>query len=74
MPVPARKQTSSHGKRRRSHLALKRGNLATCAKCAKPVFPHRACTTCGTYRGRTVLSIVPRVRKSSKETRTGKKK
>ena len=57
MPVPARRVSSSHGRRRRSHDALKMTQVSTCPKCKEPALPHRACTNCGTYRGRQVLSV-----------------
>lgn len=28
-----------------------------CSKCKEPVLPHRACPSCGTYRGREVIAV-----------------
>ncbi len=57
MPVPARRVSSSHGRRRRSHDALKMTQVSTCPKCKEPALPHRACANCGTYKGRQILSV-----------------
>jgi large subunit ribosomal protein L32 len=57
MSVPKQRQTKSRGKRRRSHVALKKTQLTKCGHCNKPVLPHRACPNCGYYRGRQVLNI-----------------
>ncbi|PIT87710.1 MAG: 50S ribosomal protein L32 [Candidatus Magasanikbacteria bacterium CG10_big_fil_rev_8_21_14_0_10_40_10] len=54
MPVPAKRRSSSQKRRRSAHQALKVGSYKLCEKCQKPVFPHRACAKCGTYKGRTV--------------------
>ncbi len=39
---------------RRSHHALKAQVLATC-ECGAPRVSHRACSSCGRYRGRVVI-------------------
>ncbi|MBI2444630.1 MAG: 50S ribosomal protein L32 [Candidatus Magasanikbacteria bacterium] len=57
MGLPGHRRTSSHKHRRASHFALATANLTTCPKCHKPVRPHRACSFCGTYRGRQVVKI-----------------
>ncbi|MBI4142493.1 50S ribosomal protein L32 [Candidatus Uhrbacteria bacterium] len=56
MGLPGHRRTSSHKRRRASHFALKRVNLAKCAQCAKPVLPHHGCTACGWYAGRKVVT------------------
>lgn len=47
-----RSQTGS----RRSHHALKAHTLATC-ECGAVRVSHRACQTCGRYKGRVVVDI-----------------
>ena len=42
---------------RRSHLALKVGNLVPCPQCKSPKPSHQACPHCGTYRSRQVIVI-----------------
>ncbi|MFA7286062.1 MAG: 50S ribosomal protein L32 [Patescibacteria group bacterium] len=55
MPVPSFRRSKSHGRRRRSHDALKRQTLTTCAKCKQPKPQHQVCPSCGTYRGRQIM-------------------
>ena len=59
MGVP-KKRTS---KMRRDRRRAGNNNLRTavqviqCPKCKEPVMPHRACASCGTYKGREVLQV-----------------
>ena len=54
MALPGHRRTSSHKRRRAAHFALKATTLAACAKCKKPILPHKACAFCGSYKGRQV--------------------
>jgi len=55
-----KKRTS---KMRRDRRRAGNNNLRTpvqviqCPKCKEPVMPHRACASCGTYKGREVLQV-----------------
>ena len=42
---------------RRSHDALSSHQASVCPKCGEATFPHRACRSCGTYRGRPVIAV-----------------
>lgn len=55
MAVP--KKRTSHSKRnmRRSHHALTATYAIICPNCGESVLRHRACTSCGQYRGRAVV-------------------
>jgi large subunit ribosomal protein L32 len=64
MGLPGHRRTSSHKRRRASHFALKKQNLAACPKCGSPVVPHRACASCGTYAGRQVVDLKSPVSKA----------
>ncbi len=55
--VPKRKLSRGRRDRRRSHYALTLPHLVLCPQCREPVLPHRACPSCGTYRGLEVLNI-----------------
>jgi len=55
--VPKRRISNGRRKRRRSHHALTAPRLVLCPKCKEPMLPHRACPSCGTYRGREVIQI-----------------
>lgn len=52
MAVPKKKMSRSRTHRRKSNWKLAKPNQATCAQCNEPKRPHRACPTCGVYRGR----------------------
>jgi large subunit ribosomal protein L32 len=67
MSVPAQRRSSSFTKRRRSHLALSKPTTKKCDKCGETVMPHRACTKCGTYKGRQVLDVDKRLRRATRK-------
>ncbi len=59
MAVPKRKKSKSKVRsRRRSHAHAREipAPLA-CSECGAPRLPHRVCPSCGTYRGRQVITI-----------------
>jgi large subunit ribosomal protein L32 len=57
MAVPKRK-TSKMKKRMRKAANRYQGIQATfCEACSAPVMPHRACTACGNYKGKQVLTV-----------------
>lgn len=59
MGVPKKRMSSMRRNRRRAA----NNNLRTavqvilCPKCKEPVLPHRACASCGYYKGREVLKV-----------------
>lgn len=55
MAVPKRKISRSRRGNRRSHDALELKNISVCPQCTEPKLPHRACPSCGFYRGRAIL-------------------
>ncbi len=57
------RHTRAHTGNRRSHHALTGPRLSKCAKCGAPHLRHRACLTCGTYRGKQVVDVVAKVQK-----------
>lgn len=54
MGLPGHRRTSSHKRRRASHFALKKKDLAKCESCGADKMPHKACLDCGSYKGRKV--------------------
>lgn len=56
MAVPKKRTSRSKRNMRRSHHALERSYSIVCPKCAEPVLPHRACGSCGSYRGKEIVS------------------
>jgi len=55
MAVPKRRTSKSRRDMRRSHHALDAPKLAKCPECGAPKQPHRVCSACGSYKGRTVI-------------------
>ena len=42
---------------RRTHLKKELPGITTCPNCGEPIKPHRACTKCGSYKGKEVISV-----------------
>lgn len=60
--------TRAHRDNRRSHHALSNPTIASC-ECGAKHMRHRACDTCGKYRGRQVIDVVARTEKMQKRTK-----
>lgn len=41
-------------RRRAANFKLAPVNVVKCPKCKEPVLPHRACPSCGSYKGEQV--------------------
>jgi large subunit ribosomal protein L32 len=53
--VPKRRTSrSKRNMRRANHDKVTAPNLAPCPNCGEPVVAHRACASCGHYKGRAV--------------------
>jgi large subunit ribosomal protein L32 len=70
MSVPARKKSTPAGKRRRSHVHVDPINTGVCEQCKKPVVSHRACTSCGFYKGRQVIDQSRQTKRAVKRMET----
>ena len=57
MALPKRKHSKSRRDKSRTHWKLATQSMTACPQCAKPILPHRACSGCGTYRGRQVVVV-----------------
>ncbi|MBI4366327.1 MAG: 50S ribosomal protein L32 [Deltaproteobacteria bacterium] len=58
MAVPKRKTSRRIGRMRRSQwLKVARPAATKCPQCGAPKLPHRACGSCGMYKGRAVVKI-----------------
>ena len=55
MAVPKRKKSKSKRDKRRTHQKTDAPNLSSCPECGEAKLPHRACPSCGSYKGRTVI-------------------
>ena len=58
------RHTRAHTANRRSHHALKAQTLAKC-ECGATRVSHRACPSCGRYRGRVVVDKVKKAEKKA---------
>ncbi len=57
MGVPKRK-TSKMKKRQRKGANRYEGiQTGICPTCKAPVLPHKVCSSCGTYKGKQVITI-----------------
>ncbi|MFH1192392.1 MAG: 50S ribosomal protein L32 [bacterium] len=63
MALQSQRRTKSSKKRRASHFALKKKQLAKCPKCGKAIKPHCVCGFCGTYKGKEAIKIKSKVKK-----------
>jgi large subunit ribosomal protein L32 len=57
MAVPKRRTSVTKRNKRRSHDALRPPQWIACPQCSEPTLPHRVCSHCGTYRGRTLVEV-----------------
>lgn len=57
MAVPKKKTSKSRKNMRRAHDFLTPINTSICPSCKSPKLPHRVCTSCGTYKGKEVISV-----------------
>ncbi len=55
MAVPKKKMSRSRTRRRKAQWKVSAPKLAACQQCGAKHLPHRACATCGTYKGREVI-------------------
>ena len=55
--VPKRKVSKGRRDRRRAHDALRPLQLVECPRCHEQRLPHHVCPSCGTYRGREVVTV-----------------
>ena len=74
MSTPTQKHTKSQKRIRRGALKLVKTPRGICAKCKKPVRPHRACDYCGTYKGKQIFKVrIPKKFRKKKEKEEKKK-
>lgn len=67
MAVPKKRTPKSKKGMRRSHHGRTALKFSVCPNCKSNILPHRACATCGMYRGRQVLNITAQVEKAEKK-------
>jgi large subunit ribosomal protein L32 len=57
MAQPKRKTSKSRLRTRRHTQRAILNPAVACPQCGEPHQPHRVCPSCGTYRGRQVLTV-----------------
>lgn len=57
MAVPKRRTSKSKKGHRRSHHFVTPKGVQYCTQCNEPVLPHRVCSNCGYYQGRTAIPV-----------------
>lgn len=57
MPNPKRRHSQRRSSTRRAHDHLAKPAQAECPNCHSPKMPHRACPSCGYYKGRAVVEV-----------------
>ena len=56
MAVPFRKISKTRKRMRRTHYKIEANDTTKCPNCGASIRPHRVCTECGSYKGKTVLA------------------
>ncbi len=59
MATPKRKTSHARTAARKAHWlgVLRAPGTANCAHCGEAIVSHRACPSCGYYRGRSIVKI-----------------
>lgn len=66
MALPAKKIPRKKTRQRWAHYALDKLNLIKCSHCGKPVLPHHVCEFCGYYKGKPLIQVKIKKKKSKK--------
>jgi large subunit ribosomal protein L32 len=56
MAVPKKKTSKARRDTRRAHDALTAPGVSICPQCKEPKQSHRVCPSCGTYKGKEIVS------------------
>jgi large subunit ribosomal protein L32 len=57
MAVPKRKKSKMRVRQRKAHHKAVAAQVKACPNCGAPQQSHRVCPSCGTYKGRQVVSV-----------------
>ena len=56
MAVPFRRTSKTKKRMRRNvNYKITENSTVKCPKCGEAIRPHRVCSNCGTYKGKTVV-------------------
>ncbi|MCU9595044.1 50S ribosomal protein L32 [Caldibacillus thermolactis] len=56
MAVPFRRTSKTRKRLRRTHYKLRVPGMTECPNCGEMKLAHRVCPSCGTYKGKEVIS------------------
>jgi large subunit ribosomal protein L32 len=56
MAVPFRKVSKTRKRQRRTHYKIEANGTTKCSNCGAIIRPHRVCTECGYYKGKSILT------------------
>jgi large subunit ribosomal protein L32 len=63
MAVPKKKTTKGkRDQRRKNSWKVKLPEMTTCPECGATIAPYTACSSCGKYKGRQVVTIKTKVK------------
>lgn len=57
MAVPFRRTSKTKKRKRRTHFKLDLPGVGKCPSCGEVVKSHRACPSCGNYKGKSVIEV-----------------
>lgn len=57
MAVPVRRTSKTKKRMRRTHIKKEKPTITKCSNCGAFIKPHRACLSCGHYKGKEVLEV-----------------
>ena len=57
MAQPKRRWSKARTHLKRSTWKLENKTIATCPHCHEPILQHRACSNCGYYNGKEVMTV-----------------
>ncbi len=55
MALPKRRHSKTRRDKRRAQWKASTPTVTECSNCGQPKEPHRACTSCGYYKNRSVF-------------------
>ena len=65
MANPMRKHSRSRRDKRRANWKLTLPSLSKCPQCGKMLIPHRVCPQCGFYRGKQIIEVKEKKKKTA---------
>ncbi len=71
MSVPKQRHTKGRRDRRRANIRIKPKNLVKCSHCSKMIEKHKACSSCGYYKGKKVMEVKIKKKKGKAEKKKG---